>query len=80
MRKIEKRRRKRGKGRGRENDWKRRREEEEGVPLEGTSLRPYLLVSVLSYGTSNVPLLVQNKERVHKICSFDRGSLPPLST
>ena len=54
----------------------------EGFPIERTSLRPYLVVSAPSTGVSNVcevknvPLLVQNEERVREMHSFDRGPLP----
>ena len=57
------------------------------VSQQRTSLRPYLVVSATSAGVSNihdaknVPLLVQNEERVHEMHSFDGGSPPPpLST
>ena len=54
----------------------------EGSPTEGTSLRPYLVVSAPSARVSNifevkrVPLLVQNEEHMHKLCSSDWGPLP----
>ena len=57
-----------------------------GDPIDKTSLRPCLVVSAPSAGvsniceTTNVPLLVQNEECVHKMRSFDQGPLPPLST
>ena len=52
-----------------------------GVPIDKTSLKPYLVVSVPSAGVSNVCeatnvlLLVQNEECVHKMCSFNQEPL-----
>ena len=49
----------------------------EGFPIKGMSLKPFLVVSIPSTGVSNihkvtnVPLLVQDKEHVHKMHSFD---------
>ena len=60
-----------------------RQREGEGSPIEKTSLMPYVVVSAPSAGVlsireaKNVPLLFQSKERVHKMHSFNRGSLPP---
>ena len=50
-----------------------------GSLIERMSLRPYLIVSVSSASlrvsnickAKNMPLLVQNEERVHKMCSFN---------
>ena len=49
----------------------------EGFPIERTSLRPFFVVSVPS---ARVSLLVQSKELVCEMYSFDGGPLPPLST
>ena len=55
----------------------------EGSLIERTSLRPYLVVFSPFAGVSNVceakkiSLLVQNEERMHKMCSFDQRPLPP---
>ena len=55
----------------------------EGSPIVRTSSRTYLLVSAPSGGVSNihevknVPLLVQNEERIHEMHSFDGGTLLP---
>ena len=54
-----------------------------GVPIDKTSLKPYLVVSVPSAGVSNVCeatnilLLVQNEECVHKMRCFNREPLLP---
>ena len=56
---------------------------EEGSLIGRTSLRPFFVVSVPSAGVlnvheaKNVPLLVQNKERVCEMRSFSRGPPPP---
>ena len=62
------------------------RQRGEGFLLERTSLRPlsYLVVSVPSAGisnihdTTNILLLVQNKEHVCQMHSFNWGPSPPL--
>ena len=54
-----------------------------GVLDQKNELRPYLVVSVLSAGISsvckakNILLLVENKECMRKMRSFDRGLLSP---
>ena len=51
----------------------------EGSPVERTSLRSFLVVSVPSAGVlnvhkvRNVSLLVQNEERVHEMHSFNQA-------
>ena len=53
------------------------------VPVERTSLRPYLVVSASSNGVSNVceaknvSLLVRNDECVREMRSFNKGPFPP---
>ena len=59
------------------------RQRGEGSLTERTCLRPFLVVSVPNTGVlnireaKNVPLLVQDEERVREMRSFDQGPLPP---